>query len=237
MDIAIFEATKPEQLYTFTQSSQIASQTGCLGHLRADFGEGGTEFHTSWEDHCGDLKTDEFKALFNEIIEELRNGTENGKLFASRANLARFCFRHPTAAIAQAKDSSAYRFNDGDYAYLMRLNSNRGDYNVYIYVYIGDWLDKHLREAEHGIRFIDPHYNELFRMPDGGQVRLTYRDGRSVVRTCRYIDDYHAEIGCSLYHICEFAEMCEQSGIKVEPVTRPIPPMDRTEREYRGEER
>jgi hypothetical protein len=237
MDIAIFEATKPEQLYTFTQSSQIASQTGCLGHLRADFGEGGTEFHTSWEDHCGDLKTDEFKALFNEIIEELRNGTENGKLFASRANLARFCFRHPTAAIAQAKDSSAYRFNDGDYAYLMRLNSNPGDYNVYIYVYIGDWLDKHLREAEHGIRFIDPHYNELFRMPDGGQVRLTYRDGRSVVRTCRYIDDYHAEIGCSLYHICEFAEMCEQSGIKVEPVTRPIPPMDRTEREYRGEER
>ena len=219
MNIEIFEATTPEQLYTFTQSSQIASQTGCLGHLRADFGEGGTEFHTSWEDHCGDLKTDEFKALFNEIIEELRNGTENGKLLSSRANLARFCFRHPTATIVQAKDSTAYRFDVGDYAYLMRLNSNRGDYNVYIYVYIADWLDKHLREAERGIRFIDPHYNELFRMPDGGQVRLTYRDGKSVVRTSRYIDDYHAEIGSSLYHICEFAEMCEQSGIKVEPVT------------------
>ncbi|MBR0302259.1 MAG: hypothetical protein IJQ80_00250 [Clostridia bacterium] len=219
MNIEIFEATTPEQLYTFTQSSQIASQTGCLGHLRADFGEGGTEFHTSWEEHCGDLKTDEFKALFNEIIEELRNGTENGKLLSSRANLARFCFRHPTATIVQAKDSTAYRFDVGDYAYLMRLNSNRGDYNVYIYVYIADWLDKHLREAERGIRFIDPHYNELFRMPDGGQVRLTYRDGKSVVRTSRYIDDYHAEIGSSLYHICEFAEMCEQSGIKVEPVT------------------
>ena len=237
MDILIFEATKPEQLYTFTQSQQIASQTGCLGHLRADFGEGGTEFHTSWEDHCGDLKTDEFKALFNEIIEELRNGTENGKLLSSRANLARFCFRHPTAAISQAKDSTAYRFDVGDYAYLMRLNSNRGDYNVYIYVYIGDWLDKHLREAERGIRFIDPHYHELFRMPDGGQVRLTYRDGKSVVRTCRYVDEYHAEIGSNLYHICEFAEMAEQSGIKVEPVTPPIPPMDRTEREYGGEER
>lgn len=237
MNIEIFEATTPEQLYSFTQSSQIASQTGCLGHLRADFGEGGTEFHTSWEDHCGDLKTDEFKALFNEIIEELRNGTENGKLLSSRANLARFCFRHPTAAIAQAKDSTAYRFDVGDYAYLMRLNSNRGDYNVYIYVYVADWLDRHLREAERGVRFIDPHYHELFRMPDGGQVRLTYRDGKSVVRTCRYVDDYHAEIGSNLYHICEFAEMAEQSGIKVEPVTRPIPPMDRTEREYRGEER
>lgn len=237
MDILIFEATKPEQLYSFTQSQQIASQTGCLRHLRADFGENGTGFYTSWEDHRGDLKTDAFKARFNEIINELRNGTENGKLFSSRANLARFCFRHPTAAIPQSKDSSAYRFNDGDYAYLMRLNSNPGDYNVYIYIYIGDWLDRHLREAEKGIRFIDPHYHELFRMPDGGQVRLTYRDGKSVVRTCRYVDDYHAEIGSNLYHICEFAEMAEQSGIKVEPVTPPIPPMDRTEREYGGEER
>ena len=237
MNIEIFEATKPEQLYTFTQSSQIASQTGCLGHLRADFGENGTGFYTSWEDQRSDLKTDAFKARFNEIINELRNGTDNGKLFASRANLARFCFRHPTAEIPQSRGSSAYRFDDGRYAYLMRLNSNPGDYNVYIYIYIGDWLNRHLREAERGIRFIDPHYHELFRMPDGGQARLTYRDGKSVVRTCRYVDDYHAEIGSNLYHICEFAEMCEQSGIKVEPVTPPIPSMSRTEREYGGEER
>lgn len=222
MDIQIFEATKPEQLYTFTQSQQIASQTGCLGHFRADFGPDGNEFHSSWEDQRSDLKTDAFKEQFNEIIDELRHGTDNGKLFSSRANLARFCFRHPTAAIPQAKDSSAYRFDVGDYAYLIRLNSNRGDYNIYIYVYVADWLDKHMKEAEKGLRFIDSHYNKLFRMPDGGQVRLTYRDGKSVVRTCRYIDDYHAEIGSSLYHICEFAEMCEQSGIKVEPVTPAI---------------
>lgn len=237
MNIEIFEATKPEQLYTFTQSSQIASQTGCLGHFRADFGPDGDEFYSSWEDQRSDLKTDAFKEQFNEIIDELRNGTDNGKLFSTRANLARFCFRHPTAAISQAKDSTAYRFDVGDYAYLMRLNSNRGDYNVYIYVYVADWLDKHLREAERGIRFIDPHYTELFRMPDGGQVRLTYRDGKSVVRTCRYVDDYHAEIGSCLYHICEFAEMCEQSGIKIEPVTPIIQSKTRETKEIGGEER
>lgn len=222
MDIQIFEATKPEQLYTFTQSQQIASQTGCLGHFRADFGSDGDEFHSTWEDQRSDLKTDAFKEQFNEIIDELRNGTDNGKLLSTRANLAKFCFMYPTAVITGAKDSTAYRFDVGDYAYLMRLNSNCGDYNVYIYVYVADWLDKHLLEAERGVRFIDPHYKELFRMPDGGQVRLTYCDGKSVVRTCRYIDDYHAEIGSSLYHICEFAEMCEQSGIKVEPVTPTI---------------
>ncbi len=237
MDIQIFEATNPEQLYTFTQSQQLASQTGCLGHFRADFGPDGDEFHSSWEDQRSDLKTDAFKEQFNEIIDELRNGTDNGKLFSTRANLARFCFRHPTAAIPLAKDSTAYRFDVGDYAYLMRLNSNRGDYNIYIYVYVADWLDKHLHEAERGIRFIDPHYNELFRISDGGQVRLTYRDGKSVVRTCRYIDDYHAEIGSNLYHICEFAEMCEQSGIKVEPVTPIIQSRARETNDIGGEER
>jgi hypothetical protein len=39
------------------------------------------------------------------------------------------------------------------------------------------------------------------------------------VRTCRYIDDYHVEIGDNLYHICEFAERMEQNGHTCEPDT------------------
>lgn len=29
--------TQPEQKYTYSQSTQIAGQTGCIGHLRGDF--------------------------------------------------------------------------------------------------------------------------------------------------------------------------------------------------------
>lgn len=39
-------------------------------------------------------------------------------------------------------------------------------------------------------------------------------------RTCRYIDDYHLEVGTNLYHICEFAELCEKNGHTVEPATK-----------------
>ena len=43
------------------------------------------------------------------------------------------------------------------------------------------------------------------------------------MRTCRYIDDYHVEIGDNLYHICEFAERMEQNGHIYEPVRTELP--------------
>ena len=42
--------------------------------------------------------------------------------------------------------------------------------------------------------------------------------GEKSERTCRYIDEYHAEIGNNLYHICEFAERMEQNGATYEPI-------------------
>ena len=62
------------------------------------------------------------------------------------------------------------------------------------------------------VRFIDSHYNALFKVPDGGKVVITHFDGTVAVRRCAYIDDYHAMIGSSVYHICEFAEAMEQNG-------------------------
>lgn len=63
------------------------------------------------------------------------------------------------------------------------------------------------------IRFISPRYQEKFRIPDGGKVELTYRDGRKEEFTCKYIDDYHFVLGSSVYHICEFAEQLERCGV------------------------
>ena len=31
-------------------------------------------------------------------------------------------------------------------------------------------------------------------------------------RTCRFVDEYHTEVGNNLYHICEFAEVMQRSG-------------------------
>jgi len=68
------------------------------------------------------------------------------------------------------------------------------------------------------IRFINSDYKTLFHLPDGGRIRLTHSDGEQQDRVCRFIDEYHTEVGNWTYHICEFAERMEQNGTRYEPL-------------------
>ena len=110
-----------------------------------------------------------------------------------------------------------FRVDMEKHAFLLRCNPTKGDYNFYCYCYVKEWLDKHMAKAEQGIRFIDPHYKEKFRIPDGGKIIITYSWGEKAEKTCRYIDEYHTEVGSNLYHICEFAERMERNGHTYEP--------------------
>lgn len=62
------------------------------------------------------------------------------------------------------------------------------------------------------IRFIDSDYRTLFTIPDGEKITLTFLDGETVSRRCAYLDEYHTQIGTTVYHICEFAERMERIG-------------------------
>lgn len=73
-------------------------------------------------------------------------------------------------------------------------------------------------EEKKRIRFIDIHYNVLFLIPDGGSIILTYSDGETNVNKCRYLDEYHTEIGGMCWHICEFAERMKENGTTYAPV-------------------
>lgn len=68
------------------------------------------------------------------------------------------------------------------------------------------------------IRFIDSRYRELFKIPDGGSIRVTLYDGEQVTRKCKYIDEYHVNIGGRTFHIAEYAEIMERNGNTYEPV-------------------
>jgi len=81
------------------------------------------------------------------------------------------------------------------------------------------------------IRFIKSDYKELFCIPDGGEIKITYPpdDGReAVTRSCKFLGEMHVRVGNSDYHICEFAERMEQIGATYEPVVqlenaKPVP--------------
>lgn len=155
-----------------------------------------------------------------EVINSLR---EEGDILHNRRALAKYCYCTPQSRMQEEPGYYGVRVDTEKYAYLLRLNPDRGEYNLYCYCYRRDWLDHHLKDAEKGIRFIDSHYKELFRIPDGGKVKIHYSWNEEQIRTCRYIDDYHVEIGSNLYHICEFAERMEYGGHTCEPIRDNLP--------------
>ena len=71
-------------------------------------------------------------------------------------------------------------------------------------------------EKEHSIRFINSNYDTLFRIPDGGTVEIRFPD-RTFTAKCEYLDDYHTEVGDTVFHICEFAELLEHQAGTVHP--------------------
>ena len=222
MNVTLRPVEEAEKLYCYTQSNQIMAQTGCIGHLRADMDTEGTGFFSSWEDHSSHLKDIGFKEDLDAVINALRFDEESGKIFENRRALSKFCCGHYDAAISKGGNEFGFRADTEKYSYLFRLNPNKGEYNIYCDCYVKDWLDEHMKEAEKGIRFIDPDYNELFKLPDGGKIRITFPDGEAVERECRYIDAYHLQVGFgteNLFHVCQFAEMMAQRGAKVEPLT------------------
>lgn len=211
-----------EKMYTYSQSQQISMQTGLIGYLRADMGTNGNEFFSTWNEYSEKLKTQGFIKEFDYVINSLRED-----FLKDRAALAKYCNEHPESSYG--KDSLGnvreygVRVNTDNYAYLLRLNPHKGEYNLYCYCYIKDRLDNHLHEAEKGIRFITPRYKEIFRIPDGDIIRITTPSGEKLDRTCRYIDEYHVEVGRNLYHICQFAEMLEGNNSKVIPLRSSLP--------------
>lgn len=68
------------------------------------------------------------------------------------------------------------------------------------------------------IRFINSHYKTQFHLPDGGRIRILYADGEQADRVCRFIDEFHTQIGISVYHIDEFAELLARSGAEIKPL-------------------
>lgn len=226
-----------ERKYAYTQSQQIMVQIGCIGHLCAkvdDFGG----LSSSWEDHYGDEKTQEFQRDLDGVITYLNGETT---VLQNPKALAQFCLSHPEYGFGDEQEWNSYpecgfgseqkwgiRVNTEKYAYLMRLDPRKDAYmHLYCYCYRRDWLDHHIQQARQGIRFITPRYEEIFRIPDGDQIRITAADGKTMDRTVRYLDDYHIEVGNSygstIYHICEFGELAKRSGATVIPLRSSLP--------------
>lgn len=63
------------------------------------------------------------------------------------------------------------------------------------------------------IRFINSSYTTLFTISDGEYVVMKFPT-ETVAKPCKFLDEYHTQIGTNVFHICEFAEIMERNGTK-----------------------
>lgn len=216
-ELEIRPLTEEERKYTYAQSTQLDGQTGNIGYLRGDFGSNGKQFFTTWTDRWDRYKTDVFRESLDSVVNTLRSG-EYG-LLQDRTAMTDYVREHPDSFFgADGSTVSGFRVDTEGHAFLIRCNPVPGDYNFYCYCYVSEFLDRHMADARKGIRFIDPYYQELFRIPDGGKIAITESGGNRREHTCRFVDEYHTEVGNSLYHICEFAEVMQRCGNSYEPL-------------------
>ena len=240
MNMTIRPATQEEQKYAARQSAQLSGQTGCIGILFADLDKDGPGFYSDWIDQRGYLKTEQFTEEFEKVINTLRLDKTTGWPLKNRDTLAFYCARFPLAEIKGDEKRSCFCVETENYIYLLRVDPRVGQDNLSCYCYRRDWLTQHIECAHRGIRFIDTNYNELFRINDGEKIRITYPTGLVKELECRYIDDYHLQVGherMNLYHICEFAERMESTGCKVEPVIDGTRAQNQSKTKERGNER
>ncbi|MBR1430149.1 YodL domain-containing protein [Ruminococcus sp.] len=66
--------------------------------------------------------------------------------------------------------------------------------------------------------FVDVFGNELFKIPDGDDIKITYLEGQVKMAVCKYIDDCHFAVGTEVYHKDQFAEVMERIGAVYEPL-------------------
>lgn len=219
MDFTIRPTTEHEQMYLYAQSNQISAQTGLIGYLRADFGTSGNQFYSTWFDHNNQWKTDEFKALFDTLVNALR---EKGGLLDGREGMKAFCHKHPTSAFeGNYCTEYGFRLDTENYTLLLRCNPTKGDYNVYCYCHVRKWLDDHMTKAKNGIVFREVNFGkELFRIPDGGAIELTDAQGNTTISHCRYINESHLEVGGILYHNNQYAEILHRLRYTVRPANQ-----------------
>ena len=217
IDLNIRPMTLQEKIYAGLQSSQISGQTGFIGVLVGSFNQQDKDLSIKWNILQESPIKDAFWSEAQSVLKELRN-----TIFKDRNAMQEYCASHTSFFKSQSADAYGLRVDSARYSYLILCSPQSKDNCLYLYAYSTEALEHHMKKAERGISFITPDYQEKVRVADGERIRIIGADGNFRDRICRYIDDTHfeteGEFGGTLYHICEFGELCEKTGSQVIPL-------------------
>lgn len=225
MELTLQPATPTERLYAYEQCAPLSERCGNPGYLWGMLDNSGSILLKSWQTFERSQNTPEFKAEFNTVLDMLRFDERYGHVLKNRSTMIAYCLDHSTGS-SRSGHEYAFRADTRDYSYLIRCIPVGEDHHFYIYPYRHDLLDRHMKQAEKGVRFVTTDGREKFRVPDGENIRVFTSSEQIHDHTVRYIDDNHMELldeRGKVYHIREFAERLEHMGGKVIPLRPGLP--------------
>lgn len=198
------------------QSGQLERQTQMVGSWEGKKIEDPSidqdpVWHEGWSDK---LRTPEYCNTEEGMLRGLAE-----TCFNSLSEMKVFCSQHPDAKI---KDQTyGFRITTEKYSFLVKCDLDpKAKVTLGIYAYSTKYLDHQIQEAERGIRFRDGDMQDMFTLKDGAEIRMKFKDGSDLIELCRYIDPTHVQVGRGLYHINEFAGICANNEVKIEPVSK-----------------
>lgn len=223
MDMTIRPATPAERLYAYEQSARIDGQCGSPGCLFGELDNTLSICFPNWTRNNSAEDTPEFRAEFRAVLDMLRTDTQYGNILKNRTLMNVYCLNHKAAMCNHGWDY-VFRADTKDFSYLLRCTPDSED-NIHfnIHPYRRECLERHMEQAEKGICFFTTDFRGRFKIPDGDTIRIVYPGGGYTDKMCRYVDDYHMEVGGSFYSVYEFAGMIEQSGGSVIPLRSSLP--------------
>ena len=218
MNIRIRAMSQNERLYTYPQSQRLQEETENIGYLKGGF-DMESKFYTEWNDCSKRYKSEEFEKELGMLINNLRY---DERLLYDGESMREYCMDHSDSCF-NGNDGLKYgfRIDTGYYTYLIRCSPEFTSFVCYCYFLL--WFEQHLKHSINGIRFIAPNYHELFRLEDGDSIKIICPNGMAEYKKCRYIDDYHYEIGDQYYYINDLAEFVHKSENKIIPIRASLP--------------
>ncbi|WP_243154183.1 LPD28 domain-containing protein [Pseudoflavonifractor sp. 60] len=124
----------PEEAGLFyAQTPERDEELGAIGHVRIDFGSGGTGFyHTWWPRGPEESNTQEFRDELDKVVNDLRKG-----ILKDLPSMCRYCCGSE-GAIEGGSCCQNYGFTleTERYIYRLRCNPIEGDYQAYISCFV-----------------------------------------------------------------------------------------------------
>lgn len=184
--------------FEFMYTSIDDKDRGCIGYLRADF-DGGDSFYHTWWDGNTELKTDEFKAEFDKVINYFRIPGET-PLLKSSTDMYRVCCDLKATPSEFNHEIRGFKVETEKHTYYLRCNPRRGDYNLYCYCYDNTELLKYKNMKLVKANSLEASKDKLFKTENG--VREVYYNPDSSAGGQLVYNEFSFELIKEAYNAC-----------------------------------